>query len=107
MTPVSDHTENAVQPRTSWASLIWFGGLLIAVYGPILWALIKVWDRDADMGHGFFVPLIAGFIAWQKRHDLLAEPPSPNWWGLAVVIYSGLQLYIATLGAEVFLGRTA
>lgn len=38
---------------------------------------------------------------------LLALKPSPNWWGLAVVLYGGLQLYIATLGAELFLARTA
>jgi exosortase len=31
----------------------------------------------------------------------------PNWWGLAVVIYGAAQLYLATLGAELFLARTA
>ena len=44
---------------------------------------------------------------WQKRAELLALKPSPNWWGLAVVLYGGLQLWIATLGAELFLARTA
>jgi exosortase len=107
MTPVRDHVENTVRPKISWVPLAWFGVLLIACYAPILGALINQWNYDADMGHGFFVPLIAGFVVWQKRDELLAEPPSPNWWGLAVVIYGGLQLYIATLGAEVFLGRTA
>jgi exosortase len=59
------------------------------------------------MGHGFFVPVVAGYIAWQKRDQLRALPASPDWWGLAVVLYGGLQLYIATLGAELFLARTA
>ena len=59
------------------------------------------------MGHGFFVPLVVGFIVWQKRAELLALQPAPNWWGLAVVLYAGLQLWIATLGAELFLARTA
>ena len=81
--------------------------LLIACYAPVLWALIKQWNFDPDMGHGFFVPVIAGFIAWQKRDELLAEKASPNWWGLAVVALGGLQLYVATLGAELFLARTA
>jgi len=58
-------------------------------------------------GHGFFAPLVAGFIVWRKRQELWALEPSPNWWGLAVVLYGALQLYIATLGAELFLARTA
>ncbi len=61
----------------------------------------------SDMGHGFFVPIVAGFIVWQNRRELLALTPSPNWWGLVVVLYGALQLYIATLGAELFLARTA
>jgi len=91
-------------PRAAW---IWFGALLLASYAPVLWRLVRQWDSDPDMGHGFFVPIVAGFIAWQKREQLLALDPRPNWWGLAVLLYGGLQLCIATLGAELFLARTA
>ena len=107
MTPVDDKVEQASQQPIPWPAIVWFGGLLIACYAPILWQLVRVWDGDGDMGHGFFVPVLAGFIAWQKRHELLAEKPSPNWWGLAVVAIGGLQLYVATLGVELFLSRTA
>jgi exosortase len=107
MTPVRDHTDHVVQPRISWVPLAWFGGLLILCYAPVLWALARQWNYDPDMGHGFFVPLIAAFIAWQKRGELLAKEASPNWWGLAIVGYAALQLYVATLGAELFLARTA
>src|SRR5208282_1886282 len=91
-------------PGIVWA---WCGALLLLSYAPVLWRLVQQWDLDPDMGHGFFVPLVAGFIVWQKRAELLALKPSPNWWGLAVVLYGGLQLYVATLGAELFLARTA
>src|SRR5438045_1447518 len=107
MTPVSDQLQNTAPERIPWAPLAWFGGILVVCYAPVLWALIKQWNYDADMGHGFFVPIIAGFIAWQKRDELLAKPPVPNWWGLALVLYAALQLYVATLGAELFLARTA
>jgi exosortase len=59
------------------------------------------------MGHGFFVPLIAGYIAWQKRDRIAHLLPAPNWWGLAIMLWAGFQLYIATLGAELFLARTS
>ena len=91
----------------SWATFAWVSILLIVCYAPILTALVRVWEGDADMGHGFFVPLIAGYIAWQKRERVAELVPAPNWWGLAIMVWAGFQLYIATLGAELFLTRTS
>ncbi len=91
----------------SWSTIAWFGALLVFCYAPILAALVKNWNDDQDMGHGFFVPIIAGYIAWQKRSELVGLTPKPNWWGLVIVLYGAFQLYIATLGAELFLSRTA
>ena len=34
------------------------GGLVVLCYAPILRALMSQWINDADMGHGFFVPLV-------------------------------------------------
>jgi exosortase len=93
--------------RLPWVAWAWFGALLLASYVAVLWNLVRQWDTDPDMGHGFFVPLVVGYIVWQTRAELLALPRSPNWWGLAIVAYGALQLYIATLGAELFLARTA
>jgi exosortase len=103
--PVAQTDKSSTQ--LPWLAWTFFGALLLLSYAPVLWRLVRQWDMDPDMGHGFFVPLVAAFIAWQKRRELLALSPSPNWWGLAIVIYSAVQLYIATLGAELFLARTA
>jgi len=35
----------------------------------------------------------------------MAITPKPNWWGLLLVLWGGLQLVIATLGAELFTAR--
>jgi len=91
----------------SWTTIGWVSILLVVCYAPILGALFRQWSNDADMGHGFFVPVIAGFIAWQKRDQIAGKTPKPNWWGLAIMVWAGLQLYIATLGAELFLARTS
>jgi len=107
MPGVPSVTEADEHVRLPWIAWAWFGALLLASYAPVLWRLVQQWDSDPDMGHGFFVPLVAGFIGWQKRRELAALDASPNWWGLAVVLYGALQLYIATLGAELFLARTA
>jgi exosortase len=90
-----------------WGTFAWFAALLLVCYAPVLLRLVRQWADDPDMGHGFFVPVLAGYIAWQKRGELLRQAPSPNWWGLLVVAYGALQLSLATLGAELFLARTA
>jgi exosortase len=109
MTPTLTGTEAAARKAGpfSWTTIGWVSILLFVCYAPILAALARQWNDDADMGHGFFVPVIAGFIAWQKRDQIAGRLPKPNWWGLAIMLWAGLQLYIATLGAELFLARTS
>ncbi len=99
--------ETLQKPQLPWDKIAWFGLLLIACYAPVLRSLVRQWGSDPDMGHGFFVPVIAGFIIWQRRDELLAIKPQPNWWGLPVVVFGGVQLIIATLGVELFLARTS
>ena len=109
MTPAADIPLNR-NPSTQakpWVALAWFAALLALCYWPVLVRLVSQWNNDQDMGHGFFVPILAAYIAWQKRSEFLAEPVKPNWLGLALVIYAGVQLCVATLGAELFLARTA
>jgi len=87
------------------------GGVGFRVACGLLWAdssftAAHLYD-DPDMGHGFFVPVIAGYIAWKKRDEIADAIPNPNWWGLAILVWGALQLYVATLGAELFLARTS
>lgn len=91
----------------SWMTVGWVAALLAACYAPLLLSLVRVWYEDPDMGHGFFVPVIAGYIAWQKRDEIADLTPAPNWWGLAIMLWGALQLYVATLGTELFLARTS
>lgn len=90
-----------------WSAIVWTGLLLIVCYAPVLLRLVRQWSTDEDVGHGFFVPVVAGYIVWKTRAELLAEPVSTNWWGLALVVWGALQVTVATLGAELFLARTA
>lgn len=94
-------------PSWNWVSILWFGALLILAYLPTLTRLVRHWDQYEEMSHGFFVPVVAGYIVWQKRSEILALKLQSHWLGLGIVILAGLQLLVATLGAELFLARTA
>jgi exosortase len=90
-----------------WAAIAWFTTLLVATYFPILRHLVWQWSTDEDVGHGFFVPVVAGYIAWQRREELLALHREPSAWGWALLVWGAVQAYIGTVGAELFLQRTA
>ena len=105
--PAAPPTEVKPLAKVSWRPIVWFGGLLILCYAPILYRLGVQWATDEDMGHGFLVPIVAGFIAWQRREILAATPRRPNGWGLALVIFAAMEALAATLGAELFTARLA
>lgn len=106
--PVAPSTQApASTPRVTWQPIAWFGALLILCYAPILYRMAVQWATDENMGHGFFVPLVAGFIAWQRRATLVATPVRTNNWGLVLVVWGACQAVVATLGAELFTARLA
>ncbi|HUS08545.1 MAG TPA: exosortase/archaeosortase family protein [Bryobacteraceae bacterium] len=107
MSTIAEPLPTTNEKQVPWLSMAWFFGLLVLCYAPVLWRLVNQWNNDEDMGHGFFVPAIAAYIAWQHRGQLLARPLKPNYWGLAIMAFAALQLMVATLGAELFLARTA
>ena len=91
----------------SWAAIAWFGILLIAAYFPILVKLVNQWSTDDDVSHGFFVPIVAAYIAWTRRDALLRIEWKPVWWGIGLLLWAAGQAYLGLLGAELFLQRTA
>jgi exosortase len=102
MTPV---VETPSKNQFPWSAILWFAALLVLGYLPVLQRLVHQWAYDEDMGHGFFVPVIAGFIVWQRKDELLALDLKPNAWGMVLVAISGVLLLLATLGAELFVAR--
>jgi exosortase len=90
-----------------WANIGWILGLLILAYLPILARMASQWSNDDDMSHGFFVPAVAAYIAWNRREELLALEVKPSYWGLVLLGWSVLQMTLGILGAELFLQRTA
>jgi exosortase len=94
-------------PSLPWSKIAWFGALLILCYAPVLRLLVVQWAGDADMGHGFFVPIVSAWIVWQRREHLIGLDAKPNYWGLLLVFWGMVQMLVGSIGAELFLARTA
>ena len=87
--------------------LLWFAVLLCVPYYRILFDMAREWLISEDMGHGIFVPFIAGYLVWTKREELQEMHLRPNWLGLLLVGWGFFQALLGTLGADFFVARTA
>jgi len=96
-----------VKAPFAYTPAIFFGLLILLCYAPAVRSLLGDWIHNDDMGHGFFVPAVAGYIIWQQREELKKIPLRTNWWGLLVVLFGAAQSIIATLGVERFLSASA
>jgi exosortase len=97
----------APAPPIPWTKVAWIIGLLVLAYLPILIHMANQWSTDDDMSHGFFVPAVAAYIAFQRREELLATEAKPSYLGLLLMLWSLVQMCVGILGAELFLQRSA
>ena len=90
-----------------WVPVACFAALVGTLYLPTIYAMAKEWFYLEEMGHGMFVPFIAGYIVWQQREEILRQPIQPTWWGVPLMLLGFLQLLVGRLGADFFVERTS
>ena len=81
--------------------------VLVVLYARVLplW-LQDLWD-DPNYSHVFIVPIISGFVLWQRRQDLVAQPIRGTWRGLPLLLAGVGALILGDIGDETFLMRTS
>ncbi|MBS1873836.1 MAG: exosortase [Acidobacteria bacterium] len=105
--PATASSAETGPPPIPWVQIGVVFALLVLCYFPVLRHLVGQWNNEPDYSHGFFVPVVAGYIAWTQREQLLRMPAKANLWGLAILAWGAGQLILGTVGAELFLQRTA
>jgi exosortase len=89
------------------APMVWFFGLLVILFLPVLSTMVKEWATLDEMGHGFFVPIVAGYIIWNDRERILSQPVRPCWPAAILLLWGFFQMILGFLGADFFVARTA
>jgi exosortase len=84
----------------NWAAIAWFGALIVLLFAPVLRDMFKEYATDESMGHGFFVPIVAGYMIWQRRPEIERTARKPHWSGWVVCLLGFLFLLLGTFGAE-------
>ncbi len=80
---------------------------LVGLYYPVFIKLAHDWSTNDNYSHGFFIPLISGYMVYIMRAELKSLGMKPANWGLLVLLAGLGQLYIAQVGSEFFLQRTS
>jgi len=81
--------------------------IFLITYYPVLFKLVHDWDVDPNYSHGFFIPLMCGYMIWSKRKLLSGLQFEPNNWGLVLLVVGLIQLFLSWIGSEYFLQGTS
>jgi len=86
--------------------LVLFTSFLL-LYHHTITKLISDWSTDDNFSHGFLVPLIAGYMIWHYRNQLINLPIRSSFWGYIFLIV-GMFLYISgNMGSVLFIQRVS
>src|SRR5688500_2558932 len=82
------------------------GGLAL-LYRDVIPELVRAWGTDDNYSHGYLIPPIAAYFAWERRRRFLAAPLRPSVFGLVALVGSIAVLAVGVLGVELFLTRVS
>ena len=78
--------------RDAISLLIFLAVLSDLYYGPVV-SMVGEWYTDENYSHGFLIPLISGYLAWQRRDAIAKSPISPANTGI-IFVALGLMLFL-------------
>jgi exosortase len=95
-------------PRQNfWKPLLLVAAILFA-YASVLARLGRFWWNDENYSHGLLIPFIIAYILWTERSTLSVAPRrAAPLWGIVLVVFALLMLWLGTAGAEIFTQRTS
>ncbi|MCC7009090.1 MAG: exosortase [Acidobacteria bacterium] len=82
-------------------------GALALLYWRIGGELVHAWSNDGNYSHGFLIPPLALYFAWERRSRLTAAASRPSWLGMVLILGSVGVLLAGLLGSELFLSRVS
>lgn len=96
----------AVDRRTVGAIALVAAALIVAFWD-VLQKLVLDWSQDENYSHGFLIIPLAAYLTWERRARIQAQPVTPSWFGLLVVLAGLGSLAAGTLGVELFVSRVS
>lgn len=73
--------------------------LTIAAFSGALSELVRRWINEDEYSHGFFIPLIAGWLLWTRRDQFALSLGRPSWLGAAFIMLAFAMHVVGELSA--------
>lgn len=79
--------------HAGWAWCALLAGIAGYIYYDSLDLMVQWWSNREEYSHGFLIPLITGYLIWQRSDTLRQLCARGSWAGVAVAVV-GLALYL-------------
>ena len=82
--------------------ITFYGLLILGTYYSALIRLIGYdWARD-DFTYCYLIPVVIGYLIWEKRERLAEVLSAPSWFGLIPFTFGIMLFWLGELGGEYF-----
>lgn len=105
MTDVNGSCQPICKKAFLYTSIYFF--TFFVLYFPYIATMVKDWGENDNYSHGYFIPVISGYLLYNMRDNLQKIKISPANWGLIFIVLGLLQAIVAKIGSEYFLQRTS
>jgi len=85
--------------------IIFISVIVIAIYFQVVIEMVTQWWDDSNYSHGFLIPIVSGYLIWQKKESLVNILHKKSNLGLIVIIFGSIIYIIGTAAAEFFTAR--
>ena len=85
---------------TSWIVCIYF-------FSDTVFAGVAQWKQSQTFSHCFLVFPITAYLSWSQREHITKLAPSPNYWGLPILVLLGIGWLLGHLGAVLVVQQVA
>lgn len=91
--------------RINWFWAIFIISGFIFLYGAVIRFLVDDWIHLPDFSHGFLIPFVSLYFAYEGRKEWSALIIPGQWSGLIWIVVGVIVLFLGNLATEFFLMR--
>ena len=86
-------------------SILIFLGVLALLYMDPVASMVGEWYTDENYSHGFLIPVISGYLLWQRKDELAKARISPANTGVLIAALGLLMFLVGNVAGENFTMR--
>src|SRR5690242_13652739 len=87
------------QPLAAYIAALVGIAALPAIFADATLSMVSTWINSGTFNHGLLIPILAGYLAWRRRDEVLAAPVRFEWIGAAAVAAAVFVWLIGRLSA--------